>query len=252
MATKPIRQQFFEPIVHQTVADYKYQKLEIIPEVCDKLSRINNQSIYIIDYAKQGFWYVSPHQLFLCGYSPDEVKRLGYLFYERVLSSEDLQMLLEINRMGWELFYKAKPSERMNFCISYDFYLHHKNGSKVLINHKLSPTFLTENGNIWLATCVVSYSPQKESGNVIFTQNNKSEYYTYDFENKEIIPHFPEKLTSREEEVFVLMIRGYNTTEIAEELCLSENTIRNHRSSIEKKMGVNTLSNAVSMFYSMF
>ncbi len=252
MTPKPIRQQFFEPIIHQTIAESKYQKLEVIPEMCDKLSRINNQSVYIIDYAKQGFWYVSSHDLFLCGYSPEEVKRMGYLFYERVLSPEDLQMLLEINKMGWALFYKAPVANRKDFCFSYDFYLHHKNGNKVLINHKLSTFYLSEDGNIWLALCTVSHSPRKEPGNVIFTQNNKTEYYTYDFEKKQIVPHCPEKLTRREEEVFVLMIRGYNTTEIAEELSLSENTIRNHRSSIEKKMGVNTLSNAVAMFYSMF
>lgn len=45
-------------------------------------------------------------------------------------------------------------------------------------------------------------------------------------------------LTSREEEVFNLMIQGSNNQELAQSLHISENTVKNHVTSIFKKLGV--------------
>jgi len=50
---------------------------------------------------------------------------------------------------------------------------------------------------------------------------------------------FPiEKLSSREREVLFLMSRGYDNPSIAERLCLSEQTVKNHISHIYRKLGV--------------
>ncbi|MDE6481079.1 MAG: hypothetical protein K2L45_12520, partial [Muribaculaceae bacterium] len=38
-------------------------------------------SVYIIDYFRKNFLYVSPNPLFLCGMSADAVKSEGYQFY---------------------------------------------------------------------------------------------------------------------------------------------------------------------------
>ena len=51
--------------------------------------------------------------------------------------------------------------------------------------------------------------------------------------------HFPiEKLSSREREVLFLMSRGYDNLHIAERLCLSEQTVKNHISHIYAKLDI--------------
>ena len=45
-------------------------------------------------------------------------------------------------------------------------------------------------------------------------------------------------LTKREKEVFELLIRNKTTKEIAEELFISEKTVRNHISNSMQKLGV--------------
>ena len=52
-------------------------------------------------------------------------------------------------------------------------------------------------------------------------------------------------LTKREKEVFDLLIRNKSTKEIAEELFISEKTVRNHISNAMQKLGVSGRAGAV-------
>lgn len=52
-------------------------------------------------------------------------------------------------------------------------------------------------------------------------------------------------LTNREREVFKLLILNKTTKDIAEELNISEKTVRNHISNAMQKLGVNGRASAV-------
>ena len=52
-------------------------------------------------------------------------------------------------------------------------------------------------------------------------------------------------LTSREKEIFVLLTQSKTTKEIADELNISEKTVRNHISNTMQKLGVKSRSSAV-------
>lgn len=52
-------------------------------------------------------------------------------------------------------------------------------------------------------------------------------------------------LTKREREVFELLVTGLSTEEIADNLKISEKTVRNHISNVMQKLGVKGRSNAV-------
>ncbi len=52
-------------------------------------------------------------------------------------------------------------------------------------------------------------------------------------------------LTSREREVFELLIKNKTTKDIAKELNISEKTVRNHVSNTMQKLGVNGRASAV-------
>ncbi len=112
-------------------------------EAIKAFSRTTYSSLYVIDYEKKGFDYVSDNPLFLCGHTPKEVKEMGYEFYFKYVPQEDLELLLKINTIGFDL-YETKPlEERKDYTISYDFLLKTKEGKSILINQKLTPIFLT-------------------------------------------------------------------------------------------------------------
>ena len=52
-------------------------------------------------------------------------------------------------------------------------------------------------------------------------------------------------LTKREQEIFNLLVKNMTTGEIAEELKISEKTVRNHISNTMQKLGVKGRSQAV-------
>lgn len=52
-------------------------------------------------------------------------------------------------------------------------------------------------------------------------------------------------LTSREKEIFNLLVKNMTTKEIAEKLLISEKTVRNHISNVMQKLGVNGRASAV-------
>ena len=52
-------------------------------------------------------------------------------------------------------------------------------------------------------------------------------------------------LTKREKEVFELLVQNYSTTDISNELGISEKTVRNHISNSMQKLGVKGRAGAV-------
>ena len=52
-------------------------------------------------------------------------------------------------------------------------------------------------------------------------------------------------LTTREKEVFTLLVSGLSTKEIASSLKISEKTVRNHISNVMQKLGVKGRAGAV-------
>ena len=52
-------------------------------------------------------------------------------------------------------------------------------------------------------------------------------------------------LTPREKEIFNLLIDNFNTKEIANQLKISEKTVRNHISNVMQKLGVSGRASAV-------
>lgn len=52
-------------------------------------------------------------------------------------------------------------------------------------------------------------------------------------------------LTKREKQIFDLLVNNYDSEEIAQVLCISSKTVRNHISNVIQKLGVKSRSHAV-------
>lgn len=210
----------------------------------EAFARVTYQGVYIIDYFKQDFLYVSPNPMFLCGLSPDEMKALGYKIYLKFVPEEEHPLLLALNRAGFEFFEDIPVGERKNWYISYDFHLL-RDGKNILINHKLTPLALTSDGRIWLALCVVSASTHTEAGHVELHRIDSQDYYEFNLASKHWEKREMPKLTEGEKSVLTLSIKGYTMAEIAEKICLSTDTVKKYRQKIFEKLGVRNISEAI-------
>ena len=82
-------------------------------EAIKAFSRTTYKSIYVIDYQKRGFEYVSDNPLFLCGHTAEEIKEMGYAFYFKYVIKSDLDLLIKINTAGFEFYDKIPMEERI-------------------------------------------------------------------------------------------------------------------------------------------
>jgi len=215
-------------------------------ESIDAFARTTYKSLYVIDYEKQGFDYVSDNPLFLCGNTAKEVKKMGYAFYFKHVVESDLELLLKINTLGFEYYERVPVQERKDYTISYDFHLVNKKGEKTLINHKMTPLFMTSEGKLWKAIAIVSLSSESESGNIKVTNRKNNKVVTYDlkgdfWKETELV-----KLTSREKEILKHSTRGLTINEIAEAIFVSPDTIKFHRKKLFEKLGVTNISEAIT------
>ena len=239
---------FFQSIPLLQIADEQYDSLAPCVAMVRAMARNTNQSLYIIDYNRRNFLYVSPNPLFLCGYTPEQVQELGYAFYTQVVSDEELQMLLEINEAGFRFFYQCPVEERPEMTVEYDFHLRHPGeGRPQLIHHKLTPILLTPEGHIWLALCTVSLSLAQKAGNVRMTRHGARTHHTYSFLTRRWSEVANVTLTDREHDILSFSVRGLGNTEIGEQLFISADTVKFHKKKLFEKLQAENITEAVGI-----
>jgi len=227
------------------ILDEDYQKVGTLIDTIDAISRIAYQSLYVIDYNRQNFLYVSNNPLFLCGHTAQEVHEMGYSYYTDFVPEDEQIMLTEINKAGFDFFEKLPVEERIKCTISYDFHLI-SGKKKTLVNHNLTPILLTEEGKIWLAACIVSQSSHPSQGNVILRIIDQPVSYEYSLINHHWKENVRIALSEKERDILLLSAQGYSMNEIADLLCISPATVKFHRGNVFEKLQVNNITEALT------
>jgi len=228
------------------ISDYEKEQTSNYLEPIKAFARTTYKSIYVIDYQTQGFEYVSDNPLFLCGHTAAEVQEMGYAFYFKYVIKPDLDLLVQINTAGFEFYSELKVEDRKNYTISYDYHLENQEGKVILINQKLTPLFLTEDGKIWKAICIISLSAETTSGNIKIYKKGDNKVYKYDLKGKYWKSEEEVTLTSREKEILQFSTRGFTINEIAETIFVSPDTVKFHRRKLFEKLEVVNISEAIA------
>ena len=215
-------------------------------EVVKSFSRLTYESIYVIDYSDMSFEYVSDNPLFLCGYSPKQVREMGYDFYFQHVPANELKLLEQINEAGFDFFEKLPADSKKEYSITYDFHLLDKTGKNILINHKLTPLFLTGELKLWKAMCIVSLSRHQQAGNVFIKRQGSGEMWELEMENMVWIKSLKPSLSEREIEVLRLYAQGLTISQIADKLFVSPDTVKYYRRRIFERLSVNSIVEALA------
>lgn len=226
------------------VEELDYSRTTEYIRSAEAFSRSTYQSVYIIDYFKQNFLYVSPNPMFLCGLSPEQMMELGYRFYLEYVPEDEQSMLLNLNRAGFTFYSSLPEDERKDWYIQYDFHILN-DGHPILVNHKLTPLVLTSDGRVWLALCVVSASNHTHPGHIEIHHVGSPDFFEYNNLTQRWDQRTMPTLTDGEKSVITLSIQGLTMTEIGDKMCLSPETIKKYRKQIFEKLGVRNISEAI-------
>ncbi len=222
-----------------------YGLTECFVRSAEAFANATYQSVYIIDYFRKNFLYVSPNPLFLCGMLAEEVKKEGYQFYIDHVPEDEVDMLLEINHAGFSFINKIPLTEKYKYTISYDFHL--VNGhERILINHKLTALVCQPDGSVWLGLSVVSLSTHSDVGHITMLCRDKSEYWKYSLSNHSWEKHRVPVLNETEKAILSLSLQGMTIKAIAEHIHRAVDSVKTSRRRLYEKLGVSNISEAIS------
>ncbi|NAW50232.1 helix-turn-helix transcriptional regulator [Elizabethkingia argentiflava] len=177
-------------------------------EIIRAITRATYESLYMIDFKRRAFEYVSENPLFLCGLSVQEVLEMGFDFYSRNVLPEDQELLFKIKTIGLDFYHKLPLSGRTSYTISYDFHLVNQDKTPILIIYKLTPLYLSEDGEISKALCIVGLSYHDSSGHICISKQDSQEIWKYNLNANKWSKEEKTKLSERELEMLRLYARG--------------------------------------------
>lgn len=221
-------------------------KIAPVIDAAKAFARNTNQCIYIIDYAKKGFLYVSPNLKQLCGVDAEEMLELGYEFQARYAPFEDQKMLIELNKTGFDFYEKIPLNERDGYSISYDFRLQ-KGEHQLMIHHTLTYLVTTKKGRVWIALCTMSPSSAQKPGNIIMRKEGCRTVHEYDLaSHKWIERKLPKPLNPIEHLILTMSMQGYTMEEISTVKQISINTLKSSKRILFDKLNVKSIAEAIT------
>ncbi len=222
-----------------------YQKLEPVLQTIEAFTRNTDKVVYVVDYLKKNFLYSSDNIEELCGITKEEMLEMGYLFHANYVPREEQQMLLELNKAGFEFYENLPMKERDGYSISYDF--HVKKGDRVtMIHHDLTYLVTTRKGRIWLALCTMSPSSSMTPGNIIMRKKGSRTIHEYDLETHKWIERKLPKLNPTEKIILTRLMQGYTMEDISKNEGISLNTLKASKRLLFVKLNVNNISQAIT------
>lgn len=232
------------------ITDEDYSRAAYMVKAIEGVACASYQSFYVIDYFRHNFFYVSNNPLFLCGSKPKTAAEMGHGFYLKHVPESEHQLLLTVNRVGFEFFEKIPLQHRMNFMIQYEFHIKTKS-NPILINQKLKPLLLDRNGHVWLAVCVVSLSANKDAGLIRMRHLGTATEWEYLLAEGRWKKLAQPKISDAEKAILIFSAQGYTMDQIADKLGLSINTIKFHKRKLFELLHVESITEALTCAINM-
>ena len=229
------------------VTEEAYENIRNLVDYVDAFARMTYKSVYIIDYNKKNFLYVSENPLFLCGLTAEKVKEIGYNFYIDNVPKDDVDRLLRINSLGFIFSKRIPAEEKRHYTISYNFNVINTISGKVqTINHQLTPLKIMPDGSIWLALCVASIPPKSSDDAITMVNTRTQERWNLDLESNKWRKAKNVVLTEQEILVLKYSAMGYTMNDIAEKIFKSFDSIKRYRKRILEKLGTDNITEAIN------
>lgn len=232
--------------------DISSERLRNYIEAFEAASKMTYETLYVIDYIRKCFVYVSPNRIFLCGKSESEIRNMGYEHYLRHCDREELPQITEIHREMLKFFDSEDTGPVTDYIMQCNFHITNRiTGKKELIRHKVTPFVTTGDGKLWLALCCVSLAPDSSVLETVMFNRKDKRIWKYDFLsgkwNRDNLP----ELNDTEKTVIIMSYYGSRISEMADRLKRSADHIKKIRSAVITKLKAGNFNEAIAKAISM-
>ena len=218
----------------------------ILIDTVKTIDRNTYQCLYVVDFTQSKFLYVSENLAKYCGhYIPSASDSFTYNDFMQALSEKDRETGYEILDKKTLLASGYKPQELLECTIACDFSLNDAK-RKRMINQKLSPISIAEDGSIGLALAVIDISSTDKPGNIVLSKADDDFYLKYSLDTHKWEKTKKFALTETERDILRLSAQGITMEGIADLLCKSLDTIKSHKRNLFAKIGATNISQALA------
>jgi DNA-binding CsgD family transcriptional regulator len=199
----------------------------------------------MFDYEKQKFISSNIHKYSVSGLSNELIKKEGADAYNYILSDSEKQWLFKMNEEAFKIFRKYRDLElATELELSYDLTGKNMYDREVTLHHRLVPYQFDDNGNLWLAFCIVSALPLTQKNTKACIECDKTGE-RYDFVNGKFVLSDYKPLTRIEIAILGYFADGLILKQISEKVGMSLRSVEHKKKALLEKLGAPTQAAAV-------
>ena len=237
---------FAESNTASEITDKDYQLINESIETAKAFARSANQCVYIVDFFKKNFLYISENFANLCGLRPDEIMDMGFDFYMDYTPKNEHAILAEISKKSFELFCEMPLETRQHSVVSFNRHIL-CDQKEVLVSQHCTPIKLAPNGHIWLALCTITMPTDNAVGNILMKLPGKKSYLEYSRDKHEWTKKEYVDLSQTEWKILALSAQGCTMDDIATKLFKSIDTVKANKKSLFFKLGAKNIVQALAL-----
>ncbi|MDR1886301.1 MAG: helix-turn-helix transcriptional regulator [Prevotellaceae bacterium] len=203
----------------------------------------------VIDFKERCLLLVSNRNIFLCGASYEDAKRLGYDFFSEIVYEEDISLLIQIHRAILNSPYIVEKEIQSRIEYFYftlrmkNYFQLHERQHYLMICYRMKPIFIDT--KIRYGICRLTISGERNSGNLGVYFNDTEKFDKYSLPSRRWETQEGLNLDERDKMILRLAKQGLDQQQIAGELCISYQRIRHVIPELYKKLGVDSMEQAV-------
>lgn len=214
----------------------------------EEVSSMITGSFYIEDVQQIKICYVKPDDLFLCGFSTEDVLRLGYNFFPKVIYSDDLLLWTYMRELILRYLKECEEEQDEIDYFSCTFrlkrtYSFSSHPLPQMVFHRMKPIWM--NHELRYLICSVESSTLGEAGHLCLHYKDRVAYSEYNFITRRWKRKENESLTERERAILMLAEQGKSSAEMGDLLCKGHNTIRNQIKALFSKLKIHSMQEAI-------
>ena len=217
------------------------------------ISRIFNNSsnrivIALLDVPTQQYKYISPNTYDIIGFHYEQLIAGGVRFMFDQLHPDDIPGAIEFSGLINRYFKELPEDEKRSYCGQWDYRV--RNSEGVYANYLQRDYVFSQTPDGAMLEYLVFFSRienYKPPGSQHLRLTNGKTNLFYKCDHKQGKTYRLENLSPRELEVAGLISKSFSLKEIAAELDISFNTVKNHSNNILKKLEARDSMEAVSL-----
>ncbi len=221
----------------------KPEELEVEVEIYKKmlnLFQVSDYCYFIFSPPEMRMEYTNESITKLLGYTPEEFTLEKFL---DVIHPDDLETYLNFEATITQFWQNLTPEKVFKYKTRYDFRIRCKDGKYKRLLQQVAVIQSDEDGAV-LRTFVIftDISDLKQTNKMVLSiMGLEGEPSYIDIQPVQaLVPH-KSILTKREIQIFRLLVEEYQSTEIADLLCISPHTVGTHRKNIFRKTGTSSV-----------